>query len=141
MPSLWSGSVCSREGDWSWKGKKWDGVDGAHTCHRLLCGREAFREGLDLTHRLLQAGLPAPPAGLGVWWSCSPGSLAPKRDLGMSGNHILQAASLLQTCRWKRNSFYTKYSEHCSAEVTVDVPAVRCVGRMSSDMDHGHCHH
>lgn len=110
MPSLWTSGVCSREGDWSWKGKKGDGVDGAHTCHKLLCGRETFREGPDLTHRLLQAGLPVPPprAGLGVWWPCSPRSLAPKGDLGMSGKQFLQAASLLQACRWERNTVHTK---------------------------------
>lgn len=41
----------------------------------------------------------------------------------MSGNQVLQAALLLQICRWERNTFYIKYSEHCSAEVTMDVPA------------------
>lgn len=42
MPSLRSSGVCSREGDWSGKGEKGDGGDGARSSHRLLCGRETF---------------------------------------------------------------------------------------------------
>lgn len=34
-------------------------MDGVCTCHEFLRGWKTFREGLDWTHRLLQAGLSA----------------------------------------------------------------------------------
>lgn len=123
MPSLRSSGVCSREGDWSRKGEKGDGGDGARSSHRLLCGREAFGE-----------------LGLGSGGYVHLEAWLQKEELGMSGNQVLQAALLFQTCRWERNTYYTKYSEHCSAEVTWGIPAAGCIGRVSSDGGHGHYH-
>uniref|UniRef100_A0A8C0ZIQ3 Cysteine and glycine-rich protein 1 n=1 Tax=Cyanistes caeruleus TaxID=156563 RepID=A0A8C0ZIQ3_CYACU len=82
--------------------------------HGVLHGRATVREDLDL---------PSARPGLG---SNGHVHLAPKGDLGLSGNQAVQAAALSQTCRWGRNTFYIKYLQPCSAEATVDILLWMC---------------
>lgn len=69
----------------------------AGTGHRVLHGRDTFGEGLDLPLRLGCQSLSQGWAW--VQWPRSPGSLALKGDLGMSGSQVVQAAVLSQSCR------------------------------------------
>lgn len=90
-----------------------DGGDGA----QLLHGKDTFGE------------VPELPLSQGWAWvqqPRSPASMAPKGDLGLTGSQVVQAAVLSQTCRWGRNTFYIKYSQPCSAEVTMDILLWMC---------------
>lgn len=88
--------------------------------HRLLHGRDTFREGLHL---------PSARPGLG-----SHVHLEAWHQKGILACLEARAAALSQTYRWGRNTFYIKYLQLCSAEAT------GCAGRVNSGMCHGQCH-
>lgn len=81
MPSLWPSCLCSREGDWSWKGKKglqWMGhcewcvpgtpseklLDGLMGCCRLSLGSGGLESKLGTKRRYWHVWKPGSPAAL-----------------------------------------------------------------------------